>query len=84
MRVATPEDTVLHKLRWFRDGGEVSQRQWMDAVGVLEVQVDRLDREYLARWARELGVSDLLERALGEAGGSGPSTAGGADPRART
>lgn len=78
MRVATPEDTVLHKLRWFRDGGEISERQWTDAVGVLEVQGDRLDREYLARWAQELGVSDLLERALGEAAGPGPSTAGSA------
>jgi hypothetical protein len=69
IRVATPEDVVLHKLRWFREGGAVSERQWTDAVGVLEVQKDRLDRAYLDRWARELGVADLLDRALAEGRG---------------
>jgi len=64
--VASPEDTVLHKLVWYRRGGEVSDRQWEDLRGVLEVQARRLDREYLLRWALELGVSDLLGRALEE------------------
>jgi hypothetical protein len=61
--VDTPEDTILHKLEWYRDGGEVSERQWADIVGVIAVQGDALDTEYLDRWARELGVSDLLARA---------------------
>ncbi len=73
IRVATPEDTVLHKLRWYREGGGVSERQWTDAVGVLQVQGERLDRAYLDRWARELGVGDLLARAIGEARGGGES-----------
>jgi len=71
--VATPEDVILAKLTWYRQGGEVSDRQWSDLVGVLKVQGDRLDREYLARWAAQLGVSDLLTRAESEAG---PSAAG--------
>jgi hypothetical protein len=29
----TPEDTVVHKLEWYREGGEVAPRQWADAVG---------------------------------------------------
>lgn len=38
-------------------------------MGVIQVQDDRLDREYLARWAAEIGVLELLERALAEATG---------------
>ncbi len=60
----TPEDTILHKLEWYRAGGEVSERQWSDVIGVLQVQLGALDLGYLARWAGELGVADLLERAL--------------------
>jgi hypothetical protein len=63
----SPEDTVLAKLRWYRKGGEVSDRQWADILGVLRVQGAALDIEHLRRWARNLNVSDLLERALAAA-----------------
>lgn len=65
---AAPEDVVLQKLRWFRLGGGVSERQWLDALGVLKVQGNRLDRGYLANWAGELELHDLLARAEEEAG----------------
>jgi hypothetical protein len=61
--VASPEDTVLAKLEWFRLGGETSERQWWDVVGILRVTEDA-DHAYLLRWAGSLGVADLLERAL--------------------
>jgi len=64
--VKSPEDTVLRKLLWFREGGGVSDRQWSDVVGVLGSQAGRLDRAYLERWAGELGLTDLLARALRE------------------
>jgi hypothetical protein len=67
-RLASPEDVVLNKLEWFRRGGEVSERQWSDVIGVMRVQANALDRQYMQRWAAELNVSDLLERALKEAG----------------
>jgi len=66
--VASAEDTILAKLNWYRRGNEVSDQQWEDIKGVIKVQGDRLDMEHLKHWARELGVSDLLERALAECG----------------
>jgi len=35
---------------------------------VIEVQGSRLDRAYLHRWAAKLGVAELLEKALVDAG----------------
>jgi hypothetical protein len=57
------EDIVLLKLRWFRLGNEVSERQWLDVLGVLRTQAGRLDEAYLDHWAAELGLADLLNRA---------------------
>ena len=61
--VASPEDTILAKLVWFRKGGEVSDRQWHDILSVIHVQEGRLDARYLQAWAVELGVADLLSQA---------------------
>ncbi len=66
--IASPEGTILNKLEWYRMGGEVSDRQWNDILGVLKVQGTNLDMAYLQRWATALKVDDLLERALEDAG----------------
>lgn len=59
--LCSPEDVILNKLQWFGLGNEASRLQWEDAVGVLEVQ-QALDRGYLEKWARDLGLSGLLTR----------------------
>jgi hypothetical protein len=61
--VVSPEDIILLKLEWFRLGGESSDRQWGDVLGVFRVQAGRLDDAYLDRWAAELEVADLLTKA---------------------
>ena len=66
-KFASPEDTVLSKIQWYRLGGEVSDRQWRDVLGVLKVRAGELDADYLRQWAGALHVGDLLERALKEA-----------------
>ncbi len=65
--LSAPEDVILNKLAWFRMGGEVSERQWNDVIGVLRVQANALDVPYLTHWAAVLGLADLLERAFREA-----------------
>jgi hypothetical protein len=64
----SPEDIILHKLDWYRVGGGVSDRQWSDILGVLKVQAGALEAPYLRHWAGELGLTELLDRALGAAG----------------
>lgn len=63
--VVSPEDSILSKLEWSKEGE--SERQFRDALGVAVVQWPDLDVPYLRRWGRELGVEDLLERILSEA-----------------
>lgn len=66
--VSSAEDLILRKLDWYRQGGGVSDRQWRDVLGVMKVQSVALDLAHLRRWAGPLGLADLLERALAEAG----------------
>ncbi len=62
LRVATAEDILLAKLRWYRLGGETSDVQRRDIEGLVILNRDDFDRSYLERWAGELGVGDLLAR----------------------
>lgn len=66
MHVSRPEDTILMKLRWAQMSGG-SERQFRDALRVYEVQAGRLDLDYLARWASQLGVQELWTRLTKEA-----------------
>jgi hypothetical protein len=56
----SPEDTILRKLLWYRDGGCVSDKQWRDLVAVLRINTGSLDEAYLTQWSRWLSVAELL------------------------
>jgi len=62
----SPEDIILLKLKWYSQAGSASERQWSDILGVLAVQRERLDLEYLAQWAIKLGFNDLLQKAMAQ------------------
>jgi len=66
--LASAEDIILSKLQWFRLGKGTSERQWLDVLGVLQVQGNRLDFSYLQRMAGQMGVADLLRQAIEDAG----------------
>jgi len=59
--VSSPEDTILVKLRWANLSGG-SEKQLTDALRVYEVQFERLDMDYLRRWAKKIGVAPMLKR----------------------
>jgi len=64
--MASPEDVILSKLRWYRLGEEKSEQQWHDLWGVVKVRGPQLDLIYLREWAPKLNVADQLERLLAE------------------
>ena len=68
--VGSPEDIVLAKLEWYRKGGKRSERQWNDVLGVLKVQGESIDCVYCNKWARRLGLTQLLDAAIRESGQS--------------
>lgn len=63
---ATPEDTILAKLEWYRKGGHISDRQWKDVKEVFKVQEGKLDMDYLNRMATHLGLNDLLDKVVND------------------
>ncbi len=66
MQVSTPEDTILAKLRWAKLSGG-SEKQFIDALRVYEVQYGKLDIDYLEHWAKKLDIESLWKRVLDEA-----------------
>ena len=67
--VATPEDSIVAKLEWFRLGDETSERQWNDVSRLVALHGESLDTAHMRRMAESVGVADLLDRLLGAAGG---------------
>ncbi len=65
--LTSAEDIILHKLIWYQLGGQVSERQWTDVRGVLQVQQQDLDYAYLERVAEQRNVLSLLQQAIAEA-----------------
>lgn len=65
---ASSEDIIINKLQWYKMGGKISERQWLDVIGVIKVQGKSLDKNYLQLWSKKLGIFDLLTKAFTDAG----------------
>jgi len=64
--LSSPEDVILNKLVWYKAGEEASKRQWNDVIGVIKVQSENLDNDYLNKWGVQLGIIELLKEAFSE------------------
>ena len=60
--LASAEDVLLAKLEWAKLAE--SERQMEDAAGILRVQGEALDRDYVGRWVVALGLERQWERTL--------------------
>ena len=61
---SSPEDIIISKLQWYELGGKVSERQWLDIIGVIKIQGNSLDKNYLQVWSKKLKIFKLLENAF--------------------
>ena len=66
MKISTPEDTILMKLRWAKLSGG-SEKQFTDALRVYEVQYQNLDLNYIELWIQTLQLKEFWERLIQEA-----------------
>lgn len=64
--LASPEDIILNKLRWGIQSQ--SEKQWRDVLGILKIQSQNLDFNYLQQQATLLKLLPALTQAITEAG----------------
>lgn len=58
----SPEDLILSKLEWYQKSQ--STRQLEDIESILKISGSKLDRKYLNRWAKKLGVLSVLKKLM--------------------
>ena len=60
--LAAPDDVILGKLVYYHEGR--SEKHLRDIAGILRISGEAVDREYVARFAVELGVADVWKSVL--------------------
>lgn len=60
--LASPEDAILKKMEYFREGG--SEKHLRDIAGVLKICPHPIDRSYIEHWAAKLEVLDIWNLIL--------------------
>lgn len=59
---ARPEDVILYKMIYYHEGE--SEKHLRDIAGMLRISGEEIDREYINRWAEELGLRGIWEAIL--------------------
>lgn len=62
VNVAAPEDVILGKLLYYREGG--SEKHLRDIAGILKISGEDVDRSYVSSFAVQLGVVDVWNDIL--------------------
>ncbi len=60
--VASPEDVILGKMVYYREGG--SEKHLRDITGVLRISGNLVDRDYVAHFSKQLGLTEIWEAVL--------------------
>jgi len=65
--IASAEDMILEKLRWYNLGDRMSDKHLSDVQGILKVKKNNLDLDYLEKQAIQMKLEDLLAEAQQQA-----------------
>jgi len=60
--VASPEDIIIKKMEYYREGG--SEKHLRDITGILRVSGDVLDIPYIEVWADRKGLTEIWRAIL--------------------
>ncbi|MBU2577952.1 nucleotidyl transferase AbiEii/AbiGii toxin family protein, partial [Patescibacteria group bacterium] len=59
MYVSSPEDTIIQKLRWYRESK--IEKHLVDAAFVYQIQKENLDKRYFNSWIEKLELGEYLK-----------------------
>lgn len=59
---ASPEDVIIKKLHFYREGG--SEKRLRDIAGVVKVVGEGLDRPYIEHWVRVMELEEIWAAVL--------------------
>ena len=58
---------IIKKMEYYKEGG--SEKHLRDVAGILKISEEIVDKNYIAEWARQLGLTeiwDAIQRRIGE------------------
>ena len=59
---ASPEDIIISKMRYYKEGG--SEKHLRDCAGVLVVQRETIDRDYIVQWCEYFHLTEIWQQIL--------------------
>lgn len=63
---SSPESVILSKMLFYKEGK--SEKHISDIIGVLNISGNIVNKEYIEKWSKELGIKDIWETILDRIG----------------